>query len=178
MITPSSSVTTLNAGPLQAIDDPLSPKVSTFIADELFPMMISFWPASSKSLDANILGSAKAYGLMLRGLSPPVVREEVVNLAEREPERIFAPTPQELRKLCLDRTKTAVAGGAIKFIASMSSLEMQVCTRYLEGRITKSRIAIESELEKMIFDVKAKGGSVDGKRGFSPLASIINSLKE
>lgn len=173
MITPSSNITALNAGLLQAIDDPLSPRVSTFIGDELFPMMISFWPASSKSLDANILGSAKAYGLMLRGLSPPVVREEVVNLAEREPERIFAPTPQELRKLCLDRTKTAGAGGAIKFIASMSSLEMQVCTKCLSGQIEKTQQAVDSELSAMIESVYAKGGEVVGSRGFAPLKSLI-----
>ena len=171
MITPSSSVTTLNAGPLQAIDDPLSPKVSTFIADELFPMMISFWPASSKSLDANILGSARAYGLMLRGLSPPVVREEVVRLSEREPERVFAPTPQELRKLCLERTKPEAK--PVKFIASMSSLEMQVCTKCLIGQIEKTQQAVDAELNAMIESVYAKGGEVVGSRGFAPLKSII-----
>ena len=171
MITPSSSVTTLNAGPLQAIDDPLSPKVSTFIADELFPMMISFWPASSKSLDANILGSARAYGLMLRGLSPPVVREEVVRLSEREPERVFAPTPQELRKLCLERTKPEAK--PVKFIASMSSLEMQVCTKCLNGQIEKTQQAVDAELNAMIESVYAKGGEVVGSRGFAPLKSII-----
>ena len=171
MITPSSSVTTLNAGPLQAIDDPLSPKVSTFIADELFPMMISFWPASSKSLDANILGSARAYGLMLRGLSPPVVREEVVRLSEREPERVFAPTPQELRKLCLERTKPEAK--PVKFIASMSSLEMQVCTKCLIGQIEKTQQAVDAELNAMIESVYAKGGEVIGSRGFAPLKSII-----
>lgn len=160
MITPSSSVTTLNAGPLQAIDDPLSPKVSTFIADELFPMMISFWPASSKSLDANILGSARAYGLMLRGLSPPVVREEVVRLSEREPERVFAPTPQELRKLCLERTKPEAK--PVKLIVSMASLEMQICTKCLSGQIEKTQQAVDSELNAMIESVYAKGGEVVG----------------
>ena len=170
MITPSSSVTTLNAGPLQAIDDPLSPKVSTFIADELFPMMISFWPASSKSLDANILGSARAYGLMLRGLSPPVVREEVVRLSEREPERVFAPTPQELRKLCLERTKPEAK--PVKFIASMSSLEMQVCTKCLNGQIEKTQQAVDDELNRVIEAVHASGGEISGNRGFAPLKSI------
>lgn len=171
MITPSSSVTTLNAGPLQAIDDPLSPKVSTFIADELFPMMISFWPASSKSLDANILGSARAYGLMLRGLSPPVVREEVVRLSEREPERVFAPTPQELRKLCLERTKPEAK--PVKLIVSMASLEMQICTKCLSGQIEKTQQAVDAELSAMIELVYAKGGVVSGERGFVPLKSLI-----
>lgn len=171
MITPSSSVTTLNAGPLQAIDDPLSPKVSTFIADELFPMMISFWPASSKSLDANILGSARAYGLMLRGLSPPVVREEVVRLSEREPERVFAPTPQELRKLCLERTKPEAK--PVKLIVSMASLEMQICTKCLSGQIAKTQQAVDAELSAMIEAVYAKGGVVSGERGFVPLKSLI-----
>lgn len=171
MITPSSSVTTLNAGPLQAIDDPLSPKVSTFIADELFPMMISFWPASSKSLDANILGSARAYGLMLRGLSPPVVREEVVRLSEREPERVFAPTPQELRKLCLERTKPEAK--PVKLIVSMASLEMQICTKCLSGLTAKTQQAVDAELSAMIEAVYAKGGVVSGERGFVPLKSLI-----
>ena len=171
MITPSSSVTTLNAGPLQAIDDPLSPKVSTFIADELFPMMISFWPASSKSLDANILGSARAYGLMLRGLSPPVVREEVVRLSEREPERVFAPTPQELRKLCLERTKPEAK--PVKLIASMSSLEMQVCAKCLRGEVDKTASAINAALDEMISEVLTKGGTVEGRRGsFAPLNTM------
>ena len=171
MITPSSNVTTLNAGPLQAIDDPLSPKVSTFIADELFPMMISFWPASSKSLDANILGSARAYGLMLRGLSPPVVREEVVRLSEREPERVFAPTPQELRKLCLERTKPEAK--PVKLIVSMASLEMQICAKCLNGQIAKTQKAVGAELNAMIESVYANGGEVVGSRGFAPLKSII-----
>lgn len=171
MITPSSNVTTLNAGPLQAIDDPLSPKVSTFIADELFPMMISFWPASSKSLDANILGSARAYGLMLRGLSPPVVREEVVSLAERDPERIFAPTPQELRKLCLDRTKPEAK--SVKLVVSMASLEMQVCAKCLNGKIEKTQQAVDAELGAMIEAVYNKGGEISGNRGFQPLAALI-----
>ena len=171
MITPSSNVTTLNAGPLQAIDDPLSPKVSTFIADELFPMMISFWPASSKSLDANILGSARAYGLMLRGLSPPVVREEVVRLAEREPERVFAPTPQELRKLCLERTKPEAK--PVKLIVSMASIEMQICAKCLNGQIEKTQQAVDAELSAMIESVYAKGGEVVGSRGFAPLKSLI-----
>lgn len=171
MITPSSSVTTLNAGPLQAIDDPLSPKVSTFIADELFPMMISFWPASSKSLDANILGSARAYGLMLRGLSPPVVREEVVRLSEREPERVFAPTPQELRKLCLERTKPEAK--PVKLIASISSLEMQVCAKCLNGKIEKTQQAVDAELSTMIESIYNQGGEISGNRGFQPLAALI-----
>ena len=171
MITLSSSVTTLNAGPLQAIDDPLSPKVSTFIADELFPMMISFWPASSKSLDANILGSARAYGLMLRGLSPPVVREEVVRLSEREPERVFAPTPQELRKLCLERTKPEAK--PVKLIVSMASLEMQICAKCLNGQIAKTQKAVDAELNAMIESVYANGGEISGNRGFAPLKSII-----
>lgn len=171
MITPSSSVTTLNAGPLQAIDDPLSPKVSTFIADELFPMMISFWPASSKSLDANILGSARAYGLMLRGLSPPVVREEVVRLSEREPERVFAPTPQELRKLCLERTKPEAK--PVKLIVSMASLEMQICAKCLSGQIEKTQQAVDAELSAMIEAVYARGGEISGNSGFAPLKSII-----
>ena len=175
MITPSSNVTTLNAGPLQAIDDPLSPKVSTFIADELFPMMISFWPASSKSLDMNILGSARAYGFMLRGLSPPVVREEVVNLAERDPERIFAPTPQELRKLCLERTKPEAK--SVKLVVSMSSLEMQVCTKCLSGQIEKTQRAVDVELDTLIEAVYSKGGEISGSRGFAPLKSLLIGSK-
>ena len=157
-------------------DQVVSDRMTKFLAEELIPLMAGLWHKSASQLNSNLRGNAMAYGVMLKGFSANEIRDAVMSLADKESDREFAPLPQELKRLCVAATYPETK--PVKFIASMSSLEMQVCARYLEGRITKSRIAIESELEKMIFDVKAKGGSVDGKRGFSPLASIINPLKE
>lgn len=161
---------------LQAQSDlVISDRMTKFLAEELIPLMAGLWHKSANQLNSNLRGNAMAYGVMLRGFSANAIREAVTLLTDKEPDREFAPLPQELKRLCVAATEPEIK--PVRFIASMSSLEMQVCAKCFDGRITKSGSAIESELAKMISDVESNGGTVEGKRGFSPLTSIINSLQ-
>lgn len=149
----------------------VSDRMSVFIADELIPLMAGYWPKSSNQLNSNLRGNAMAYGVMLKGFSANAIREAITDLADKNPDRDFAPPPQELKKLCL--VDAQPASQVAKFIASMSSLEMQICTKCLSGQIEKTQQAVDAELNAMIESVYAKGGEVVGSRGFAPLKSII-----
>ena len=149
----------------------VSDRMAVFIADELIPLMAGFWHKSANQLNSNLRGNAMAYGSMLKGFTANEIRESVSTLADREPEREFAPTPQELRKLCLERTKPEAK--PVKLIVSMASLEMQICAKCLNGQIAKTQKAVDAELNAMIESVYANGGEISGNRGFTPLKSII-----
>ena len=112
-----------------------------------------------------------AYGVMLKGFSANAIRDAVITLVDKDPEREFAPLPQELKRLCVAATEPEIK--PVKFIASMSSLEMQVCTKCLSGQIEKTQQAVDAELNAMIESVYANGGEISGNRGFAPLKSII-----
>ena len=159
------------AGAVAVAGEPVvSDRMVKFLADELIPVMAGLWPKSANQLSANLRGSAMAYGLMLKGLTANEIREVVYGLATSEPGRDFAPTPQELRSLCAPKTTPSKEPA---FIASMSSLEMRICTKCLSGQIEKTQQAVDDELNAMIESVYAKGGEVVGSRGFAPLKSII-----
>ena len=171
--TPSCDV--INLSGVTRIEQPGSDNGTLFIANEMIPMMASLFIKSANQLNSNISGHALAYRAMLRGIQAGLIMDLLIELAEREPDR-FAPTPQELKRLCLDKTdKTSKTRGTgdRKFIASMSSLEMQVCTKCLSGQIEKTQQAVDAELNAMIESVYAKGGEISGNRGFAPLKSII-----
>ena len=78
----------------------ISDRMTKFLADELIPLMAGLWHKSANQLNVNLRGNAMAYGVMLKGFSANVIRDEVAALADREPDRDFAPSPQELKKLC------------------------------------------------------------------------------
>lgn len=170
----SPEVIPMNTGIQQSQSAVLGNQMSIFVADELLPMMLSLWPAGGKLLDSNITGNALAYGLMLRGLPVGVVRETLISLAASDPDRAYAPKPQELRKLCLSQLAPAPEKHT-GFIVSMSALEMQVCVMCLSGKVAKTLSAVDSAIASLSAGVIAKGGVVDGKRGFSPLQSIIQN---
>ena len=149
----------------------VSDRMAVFIADELIPLMAGFWHKSANQLNSNLRGNALAFGAMLKGLSANEIRDAILFLADKEPDREFAPLPQDLKKICLSRREPAVEKKT--FIASMSSLEMQVCTKCLSGQIEKTQQAVDAELSAMIEAVYAKGGIVSGDRGFAPLKSLI-----
>lgn len=149
----------------------VSDRMSVFIADELIPLMAGYWPKSANQLNSNLRGNAMAYGVKLTGFSANEIREAINLLADKDPDRDFAPPPQELKKLCVGDVQPA--SQVAKFIASMSSLEMQICTKCLSGQIEKTQQAVDTELNAMIESVYVKGGEVVGSRGFAPLKSII-----
>lgn len=149
----------------------ISDRMTKFLAEELIPLMAGLWHKSANQLNSNLRGNAMAYGVMLKGFSANEIREAVTLLTDKEPDREFAPLPQELKRLCVAATEPEIK--PVKFIASMSSLEMQICTKCLSGQIEKTQQAVDAELSAMIESVYAKGGEVVGSRGFAPLKSII-----
>ena len=152
-------------------DQVVSDRMTKFLAEELIPLMAGLWHKSASQLNSNLRGNAMAYGVMLKGFSANEIRDAVMSLADKESDREFAPLPQELKRLCVAATYPETK--PVKFIASMSSLEMQVCTKCLSGQIEKTQQAVDAELSAMIESVYAKGGEVVGSRGFAPLKSII-----
>lgn len=152
-------------------DQVVSDRMTKFLAEELIPLMAGLWHKSASQLNSNLRGNAMAYGVMLKGFSANEIRDAVMSLADKESDREFAPLPQELKKICLSRREPEPDKRA--FIASMSSLEMQVCTKCLAGQIAKTQQAVDAELSAMIEAVYAKGGIVSGDRGFAPLKSLI-----
>ncbi len=152
-------------------DQVVSDRMTKFLAEELIPLMAGLWHKSASQLNSNLRGNAMAYGVMLKGFSANEIRDAVMSLADKESDREFAPLPQELKRLCVAATYPETK--PVKFIASMSSLEMQICTKCLSGQIEKTQQAVDAELNAMIESVYAKGGEVVGSRGFAPLKSII-----
>ena len=152
-------------------DQVVSDRMTKFLAEELIPLMAGLWHKSASQLNSNLRGNAMAYGVMLKGFSANEIRDAVMSLADKESDREFAPLPQELKRLCVAATYPETK--PVKFIASMSSLEMQVCTKCLSGQIEKTQQAVDAELNAMIESIYAKGGEVVGSRGFAPLKSII-----
>lgn len=152
-------------------DQVISDRMTKFLAEELIPLMAGLWHKSANQLNSNLRGNAMAYGVMLKGFSANEIREAVTLLADKDPDREFAPLPQELKRLCVAAAEPEIK--PVKFIASMSSLEMQVCTKCLNGQIEKTQQAVDAELSAMIESVYAKGGEVVGSRGFAPLKSLI-----
>ena len=166
-----SDVIPLNSTLQTQSDLVISDRMTKFLAEELIPLMAGLWHKSANQLNSNLRGNAMAYGVMLKGFSANEIREAVTLLTDKEPDREFAPLPQELKRLCVAATYPETK--PVKFIASMSSLEMQVCTKCLSGQIEKTQQAVDAELNAMIESVYAKGSEVVGSRGFAPLKSII-----
>lgn len=152
-------------------DQVVSDRMTKFLAEELIPLMAGLWHKSASQLNSNLRGNAMAYGVMLKGFSANEIRDAVMSLADKESDREFAPLPQELKRLCVAATYPETK--PVKFIASMSSLEMQVCAKCLNGKIEKTQQAVDAELGAMIEAVYNKGGEISGNRGFQPLATLI-----
>jgi len=94
-ITPSSDVAVLHQGCLPA-EQRIADPIALFLANELFPMMIAYWPASANQLDSNASATAQAWALMIKGFPVGQVREAVLQLAE-DADRQFAPRPGSSR---------------------------------------------------------------------------------
>ncbi len=168
--TPSCDVVHLSD--VSRVDQSGGDNGTLFIANEMIPMMASLFIKSANQLNANLAGHAIAYRAMLRGIQAGLILDVLIELAGREPDR-FAPTPQELKRMCLEKTGAVKPRAQRAFIASMASLEMQVCVKCLNGEIDKTQQAVDAEINKLIELVHGKGGEVSGDRGFPPLTSLI-----
>jgi hypothetical protein len=159
-MTPSCEVVSL---PEQA--SPLSNQSALFITSELLPLLASLFVKSASQLNQNIQGNALGFGLMLKGFSPAQIRAVVLELSEREPER-FAPTPQELKKLCQQK-------GSVQnirqsgFKVSLAAIEMGVYVELMNGKFTAETAG--NILEQRIRNMGRRGAVVDRTQSFLPL---------
>ena len=141
-----------------------------FALERMFPKMIGYWPASAAQFERNAKVLAEAYEEKLEGFTPREIMDALSMMSD-DAKRGFAPNAGELKAFLV--AKQCSASPLRKFVVSVSSLEMQICTKCLSGQIEKTQQAVDAELNAMIESVYAKGGEVVGSRGFAPLKSII-----
>lgn len=156
MKTQSSDVIPMNAGVQPRNDKPVSDSMALFVAKELLPMMSGFWHKSAAQLNNNFTGNGLAYGMMLKGISVGLIRSVVVTQAESNRE--FAPTPQELKQLCLSVMNQALPQDTYRKEASIRALEMQAQAKALKGEISDAEIpdftrALQARYEREGFDI-------------------------
>lgn len=142
-----------------------------FALERMFPKMIGYWPASAGQFERNAQVLAEAFEEKLEGFTPREIIDGL-SLMSDDAKRGFAPNAGELKSFLIGikPSKPAVH----RLIASMSSIEMQVCVMCLSGVIPKTQQAVDAAVNKLVNSAIEKGGLIDGKRGFAPLKSIIN----
>lgn len=160
-MTQSSEVAVLHRGALQAehvVADPLT----LFLANELFPMMIAYWPASANQLDSNATGTAKAWALTIKGFPVGLVREAVLKLAD-DADRHFAPRPAEVKALMTSMMQAAQPTASTGQTISIRACEMIAEVRVLksEGAAPAERVA--SELVSLKTSLHQRGVTVTGR---------------
>lgn len=160
-MTPSSDVAVLHRGAMQAehvVADPLT----LFLANELFPMMIAYWPASANLLDSNAHGTAKAWALTIKGFPVGLVREAVLKMAD-DAERQFAPRPAEVKALMASMMQasqpTAPTGQTISIRACEMIAEVTVLKR--EGAATAEWVS--AEIANVLTSMRQRGVTVTGR---------------
>ncbi len=160
MKTRFSEVMPMNTGVQQRYDNPVSDPMALFVAKELLPMMSGFWHKSAAQLNNNLTGNGLAYGMMLKGISVGLIRNVV--LTQAESNREFAPTPQELKQLCLSVLDKATPEVSSRREASIRALEMQAQAKALVGEISDAEVvgftrALKIKYEKDGFVVTGRG---------------------
>lgn len=159
--TPSSDVVVLHQGSLQQ-DQRAADPLTLFLANELFPMMLAFWPASANQLDSNAAGTAKAWALTIKGFPVGLVREAVLKLAD-DADRQFAPRPAEVKALMASMMQaaqpTAQTGQTISIRACEMIAEVRVLKR--EGAAPAERVA--AELVSLQTSLHQRGVTVTGR---------------
>lgn len=161
-ITQSSEVAVLHRGALQAEHVAADP-LTLFLANELFPMMIAYWPASANQLDSNATGTAKAWALTIKGFPVGLVREAVLQLAD-DAERQFAPRPAEVRAEILRRQPaTATPTRAPRLEISIRACEMRATVTVLQrdGNVTSD--AVQVELGLVMAEMRQRGFTITGR---------------
>lgn len=141
-----------------------------FALERMFPKMIGYWPASAAQFERNAKVLAEAYEEKLEGFTPREIMDALSMMSD-DAKRGFSPNAGELKAFLV--AKQCSASPLRKFVVSVSSLEMQICAKCLNGQIAKTQKAVDAELNAMIESVYANGGEISGNRGFAPLKSII-----
>ncbi|MGU5694245.1 hypothetical protein [Aeromonas veronii] len=158
-ITPSSDVAVLHQGGLPA-EQRIADPIVLFLANELFPMMTAFWPASANQLDSNASATALAWALMIKGFPVGQVREAVLQLAE-DADRQFAPRPAEVKAAIL-RRMPAVKVASVGCELSMRACEMQAVARVYEREHRVIDSLVQAELIHLLAELRQRGVTVTG----------------
>lgn len=163
--TPFSDVVVLHQGSLQQ-DQRAADPLTLFLANELFPMMLAFWPASANQLDSNAAGTAKAWALTIKGFPVGLVREAVLQLAD-EVDRQFAPRPAEVKALMASMMQAAQPTTPTGRTISIRACEMEATVRvYLQvGKVDAlvTDDAVAAELQSILSDKRRAGVTVTGR---------------
>jgi hypothetical protein len=125
-----SELTTNNTSVAAVDGNGIPDRMAKFIAEELLPMMIGFWPRSATQINSNLTGNALAYGYSLKGFTANEIRAKVIELANTDLSRDFAPEPQMLRKMLMGE-----GSGSYERTVSMRSIEMQADAAVYTGCI-------------------------------------------
>ncbi|MBQ4675555.1 hypothetical protein H9X88_21340 [Aeromonas hydrophila] len=159
--TPSSDVVVLHQGSLQQ-DQRAADPLTLFLANELFPMMLAFWPASANQLDSNAAGTAKAWALTIKGFPVGLVREAVLQLAD-EVDRQFAPRPAEVKALMASMMQAAQPTAPTGQTISIRACEMIAEVRVLKRERTACADLVAAELSSLQNELRQRGVTVTGR---------------
>lgn len=157
-ITQSSEVAVLHRGALQAEHVAADP-LTLFLANELFPMMTAYWPASANQLDSNASGTAKAWALTIKGFPVGLVREAVLKLAD-DADRQFAPRPAEVKALMANMMQAAQP---TEPTISIRACEMIAEVRVLKRERTAGSNQVAAELASLQNELRLRGVTVTGR---------------
>ncbi|POV93655.1 hypothetical protein IBG34_04825 [Aeromonas media] len=160
-ITPSSDVAVLHPDGLPA-DQRTADPLALFLANELFPMMIAFWPASANQLDSNAAGTAKAWALTIKGFPVGLVREAVLQLAD-DVDRQFAPRPADVKALVSSMMQAAQPTAPTGQTISIRACEMIAEVRVLKRERTASDDLVAAELASLQGELRQRGVTVTGR---------------
>lgn len=160
-ITPSSDVAVLPPDGLPA-DQRTADPLALFLANELFPMMIAFWPASANQLDSNAAGTAKAWALTIKGFPVGLVREAVLQLAD-DVDRQFAPRPADVKALVSSMMQAAQPTAPTGQTISIRACEMIAEVRVLKRERTASDDLVAAELASLQGELRQRGVTVTGR---------------
>lgn len=164
-ITQSSEVSVMHRGALHAEHVTADP-LTLFLANELFPMMIAYWPASANQLDSNASGAAKAWNMTIKGFPVWLVREAVLHLAD-DVDRKFAPRPAEVKALMASMMQgaqpTAQTGRTISIRACEMEATVRVYLRVGKADELVTDDAVAAELESILSDKRRAGVTVTGR---------------
>lgn len=160
-ITPSSDVAVLHQGGLSADQRTVDP-IALFLANELFPMMIAFWPASANQLDSNVAGTAKAWALTIKGFPVGLVRDAVLQLAD-DADRQFAPRPAEVKALVVSLMQAAQPVPPTGQTMSIRACEMIAEVRVLKRDGAASAERVAAEFASLKTSLQQRGVTVTGR---------------
>ncbi len=153
--------------PIRSIEEQ---SFDAYALETMFPKMIGYWPASAMQFEKHALMLLSAYYEKLSDFTGPQITQALDEMSD-DGRRLFAPIAGELKAFLVE--KYPATSTERKFIASMSSLEMQVCSKVLSGQIARTQQDVDAELSAMINSIYQQGGSVSGTRGFQPLQSLL-----